>query len=264
MTNPDNDSVLSRRQVIKTYAQFVAYFSLCAPVQRLFVGEVSAQSANLAGSFRLDLSVAPFTALQNLNGSVRIEVPNGNGIAALTALIGNAVPSIILTRVATTGDNQFGALGQRCTHQGFAVNAKGTAPNLVCSSNHGGTYNPATGAVVTAPPPQPLIRYEAAFHPSPAPGHVDVSIPGIGYSIAFSTMNTARGRRLRLTFPTKSGATYQVRFRNALTGTDSTIGFFTTQDGVSTVSSINGTGSNLTVFVAPPPDTGFYQIAALP
>src|SRR5687767_10538027 len=86
----------SRREFVKVFAQIGAYFGLCAPVSRFFVGEVQAQMSGLTGIFNVNLSVAPFTALQNLNGSVRVEVPNGAGISALVAG-NNSVPSIIIT-----------------------------------------------------------------------------------------------------------------------------------------------------------------------
>ncbi len=251
----------SRRDFIKTYAQLGVYFGLCAPLSRYFVGEAQAQTANLSGTFRADLSVAPFTALQNLNGSVRVEVPNGSGITALAG----ATPSIIITRVSLSGSSQFGALGQRCTHEGFAVNAKSAAsPNLICSSGHGGSYNPATGAVVTSPPPAALTSYSHAFNNNVAPGVLDITIPGIGYTFAHAQVSTTQGNRIRLTFPSRSGSNYGLRFRSAVTGSQSNLSFFTVPNGTVATSNIAGTGSNLSIYVNPPQEIGFYQIVALP
>ncbi len=255
----------SRREFIKTYAQFAAYFSLCAPVSRMFVAEVEAQTANLSGLFNADLAVAPFTALQSLNGSVRGAVPNGAGITALTALTGNANPSIIITRVALTGNSQFGNLGQRCTHQGNAVSAKAAGQNTLICPLHGSQYNPATGAVVVGPAALALTSYLAVFNATPAPfGSLQITIPGIGYTFVGATVAALQGQRVRLTFPTRAGSNYQARFRNTATGTESTIAFFTTQNGASSVTSVAGSGANLSVFVTPPAGVGIYRIVANP
>src|SRR5262245_43929944 len=186
----------SRRHFVKTFAQFSAWFGLCAPVSRYFVGEVQAQSGGLAGDFNFSLTDAHFTALQNLNGSVRGEVPNGSGITALTALSGNANPSIIITRVATSGQTQFGCLGQRCGHQGNAVNPKAAGQDFLECPLHGSRYNQTTGAIVRGPTTVPLTSYQSTFTDTPAPGTLRIRIPGIGYTLVTSEVTSTQGLRV--------------------------------------------------------------------
>lgn len=254
----------SRREFVKTYVQFAAYFGLCAPVCRYFIGEVQAQSAGLTGLFNVNLSVSPFTALQNLNGSVRVEVPNGSAITDLVAISGNATPSCIITRVATSGDSQFGTMGQRCTHSFNAVSAMAAGQNYLLCPLHGSRFNPSTGAVVLGPATTPLAAYLTVFTPTPAPGTLQIRIAGIGYSFVGDKVISLQGQRVRLIFPSRSLSNYQVLFRNSATGAESAVPFFTTQNGTTTVTSIAGTGANISVFLTPPAAVGFYRINALP
>lgn len=218
----------------------------------------------MTGDFNASLADGPFTALQNLNGSVRVEVPNGAGISALTALSGNPNPSLIITRVATSGQAQFGTLGQRWTHQGNAVNPKAATQGFLECPLHGARYNPATGAVVLGPAASALTSYQTVFNATPGPGTLQIRIAGIGYSLGLSKVAATSGPRLRLQFPTKSGSNYEVRFRSALTGTQSVLPFFTTQNGTTTVNQIAGNGQVLSAFLSPPAEIGFYVIVAKP
>lgn len=264
MSSTSHQSFVPRREFVKVFAQISAWFGLCVPVSRYFLGEVQAQSAGLAGDFLVSLADAPFTALQNLNGSVRVEVPNGSGITALTALTGNANPSVIITRIAVSGTAQFGTLGQRCTHAGNSVNPKVAGQNFLQCPLHGSRYNPATGALVLGPATNALTPYQSTFNDTPAPGSLQVRIAGIGYTLVASQVTSTQGPRVRLQFPTKSLSTYEVRFRSALTGTQSVLPFSTTQDGTTTVTQIAGNGQVLSAFVTPPEEVGFYMIAAKP
>lgn len=251
----------SRRDFVKVFVQFGAYFGVCAPVGRFFVGEVRAQTAGLTGLFNVSLAVAPFTALQQLNGSVRVEVPNGAAVTELVAVSGNSVPSAIITRLATSGSNQFGTVSQRCTHQGNAVSAMAAGQNYLLCPLHGSRFNPATGAVVLGPAAAPLAAYLTIFTP---PSSLQIRVANIGYSIAGSVVNATQGKRVRLQFPTRSQTTYEVRFRSSVTGIESVLPFFTTQNGTATVTSVAGTGAVLNAYLTPPQQVGFYIIAAKP
>jgi nitrite reductase/ring-hydroxylating ferredoxin subunit len=252
-----------RREFIKVFAQVTAWFGLCAPVARHFIAEAQGQSANLNGIVRASLAVAPFTGLQVLNGSVRVAVPNGSGITALVAG-NNATPSVIITRVATSGNTQFGVVTQRCTHAQQAVSALQSGQSTLVCPTHGSRFNPATGAVTTAVigGQAGLTTYTSTFTAAPSPGILDIAIPSIGYTLAQTLVPVTGGKRIQLRFPTKSGSTYEVRFRSSLTGTETLQTFFTTQTGTSPVTSIAGTGAILSAFLNPPSTTGFYAILA--
>ena len=254
----------SRREFVKIFAQISAWFGVCAPISRYFVGEVQAQSSGLAGDFNVSLADAPFTALQNLQGSVRVEVPNGSGITALTAQSGNANPSVIITRVAISGGTQFATLGQRCTHQGNAVDPKVAGQDYLRCPLHGSRYNPTTGAVVLGPAVNALTPFQTVFNGTPTPGTLQIRIAGIGYTFVGSNVTSTQGPRVRLQFPTRSLSNYEVRFRDSITGTQSVLPFFTTQNGTTTVNQIAGNGQVLSAYVTPPAQVGFYVIAAKP
>lgn len=256
----------SRREFVKTYVQWAAYFGLCAPVCRYFIGEVQAQSSGLTGLFNVNLSEAPFTALQLLNGSVRVEVPNGAASTDLVAISGNANPSCIITRVATSGSSQFGTVGQRCTHSSHAVSAMAVGQNYLLCSLHGSRFNPSTGAVVQGPAGLPLTTYLTVFTDTPAPGTLQIRIASIGYSFVGDAVTALQGKRVRLTFPSRSQSNYEVLFKNSVTGAESLVPFFTTQNGTSSVTTIPGSASNLnlSVFLTPPAQVGFYRIVANP
>lgn len=255
----------SRRQFVKAFAQFGAYFALCAPVCRYFVGEVQAQTANLTGLFNVDLAVAPFTALRNLNGSLRVEVPNGAGITELG--VNSPTPSIIITRVATSGNSQFGSLGQRCTHAGTSVNPMAVGQTFLVCPNHGSRFNPSTGAIVLGPATVPLTPYLTTFTPRagiPGDGTLQIRIAGIGYTMAGNAVGSLAGPRVQLQFPTRAGSNYEVRFRSAVTDTNSLLSFSTTQHGIISSTNIAGSGAVQSVFVPAPQQVGFYIITALP
>ncbi len=235
-----------------------------APVCRYFVGEVQAQSSGLTGLFNVNLSVAPFTLLQQLNGSVRVEVPNGSAVTALVAISGNANPSVIITRVATSGSAQFGTVGQRCTHAGHAVSAMAAGQNFLLCTLHSSVFDPATGAVLQGPAGSALTTFLTVFTNTPAPGTLQIRIAGIGYSLVGNTVVATQGKRVRLIFPSRLLTNYQVLFKNSVTGAESVAAFFATQNGTSTVTTIAGTGSNLSVFLTPPAQVGVYRIVANP
>ena len=242
---------LSRRHFLKTFALATAYAGGCATVGKLFMTEIQAQSSGGVGVLKVDLS--SFTTLQADNGSIFLTVP---GMSTAT------FSDIIITRLA---GNQFFAVTSKCTHQGTKVNTFNGA-NLTCP-RHFSRFT-AAGQVVNGPATLPLTSYPSTFlldTNHPAPGTVDIKIDGLGYTTFGALVPAAAGKRFQLVFPTVNGWKYGLRFRAALgTGSDAGVSFATTLNGTANQSTLNGDGTNKTVFVDPPTDKGFYSVVTTP
>ncbi|HEX5668264.1 MAG TPA: Rieske 2Fe-2S domain-containing protein [Chitinophagaceae bacterium] len=63
--------------------------------------------------------------------------------------------------IARTLADQYIAVSQRCTHEGFTVVFEGTNNRFYCP-NHGSTFT-TTGSVTTGPAGSPLTRYNTAL-----------------------------------------------------------------------------------------------------
>jgi cytochrome b6-f complex iron-sulfur subunit len=63
--------------------------------------------------------------------------------------------------IARTLSDQYIAVSQRCTHEGFTVVFEGTNNRFYCN-NHGSTFS-TTGSVTTGPAGSPLTRYNTAL-----------------------------------------------------------------------------------------------------
>ena len=205
---------------------------------------VAAPSAATAGGTGvLHLSVSDFPALQNANGSVRLSVTSNQGV--LYPLLVNR----------GTG-NQFFTVSTRCTHQGCVVPTFSTAAGAIVCPCHGSRYS-IDGTVIGGPATASLTRYTNTFDGA---NSLRVQLPGLGYSLTTTAVQTTPGPRLQLRFPTLQGASYQVRVRNAI-GSDWTITpFATTANGVATATVFNGTGAMATLFVDRGTPSGFYAI----
>ena len=87
-------------------------------------------------NFTLDITAAGNTALGTVGGYV----------------ISNGV--IVIRCNATT----YEAYSAACTHEGQQLVYQSSSSQIYCS-RHGGTFNPATGAVLGGPPPSALTKY---------------------------------------------------------------------------------------------------------
>jgi len=91
-------------------------------------------------NFSLDLTNSANAALKSVGG----------------ALVANGV---IVIRTSTAN---FDALSATCTHAGCTVGYNASSATIVCPC-HGGTYSPASGAVLGGPPPSALAKYTATL-----------------------------------------------------------------------------------------------------
>lgn len=80
-------------------------------------------------------------------------LPAGSG----TVVSVGSKPAIVINTAA--GVKAYSAI---CTHLGCIVMWDETAGNIVCPC-HDGRFNPATGAVISGPPPAPLAPFTTAI-----------------------------------------------------------------------------------------------------
>ncbi|MGV3755267.1 MAG: ubiquinol-cytochrome c reductase iron-sulfur subunit [Verrucomicrobiota bacterium] len=206
----------------------------------MIIGEIQAAgSAN--GTIILKLST--FTALQSANSSIRIAL-NSFGT---NGPFGAFYP-ILVNR--TTG-NQFYALEARCTHEGCVVPPSGG----FCPC-HSSRFNP-DGTVLQGPAASPLTRYPIAYDGT---NLLTIEIPGLGYSVTGSPVQTTPGPRFQLTFPTQSGLTYEVQFRENIEAAGAAVPLFATANGTGSTMTTSGSGSDKTVYVNRSTAKGFYTV----
>jgi Rieske Fe-S protein len=239
------NSVLRRRNFVKTFALFTAYSCLGGKrLASLFITEVAAQSSSQIGLFRMNFD--NFPELQSDFGSVRL---------AVTGMV-STFPEIVVTRLP---NNVFYAVTSRCTHQGCTVEPYDSFNNAINCPCHGSQYA-ASGTVIRGPAPAPLTPYKTTFDGDKT---LAIAIPGLGYSATIAAVaNPATGgARLRLEFPTIRNLQYEVRFRASLSEGDWTqVPFSTTADGDATETVFSGTNTKATVYVDRNGEGGFYAV----
>lgn len=235
-----SDSRVTRRDFVKVLWFGAASSSLFG--KPWLATAVAAPSAALSGIGMLHLNVSDYPALQNVNGSVR-----------LSFSLSDAFYPVLVNR--GTG-NQFFTLSTRCTHEGCIVPPYSTASGASVCPCHGSRYA-IDGTVTGGPAPLSLTRYTNTFD---GVNGLQVQIPGLGYSIISSTVQTGAGPRLQMRFPTLRNGIYEVRFRESVGSPWTVIRFATTADGGNVNDIFIGNGSVGTVWVDRATPTGFYAV----
>jgi nitrite reductase/ring-hydroxylating ferredoxin subunit len=215
--------------------------------ESLFLAEVHAQPASNIGIFKMDLN--SFPVLRNTFGSVRLRV---TGMPA-------TFPQIVVTRVE---DNQFFAVTSRCTHQGCTIGTYSAAISAIECPCHGSRFD-ADGSVVNGPALTPLTQYPNQYDGADL---LRIEIPNLGFCITGAPVLVGANNtpRYRLSFPTVSGVTYEVRFRQELNaGAWVRLPFSTTPTGAATATALSGNGATATLYVDRSTPSGFYAVARL-
>lgn len=229
-----------RRNFLKAAARAVLLVEASGlPWRELFTPV--ALAADPVGVVRVAL--ADFPALASVSGSVHLVV------AAPTPLF-----PVILTR---TDANTFAAVSSQCTHSGCVVNTYSEAEGVLLCTCHGSRFTPQ-GGVVSGLAGFDLTAYPTRFVSA---GVVEVEIPGIGYALAGALVNTAAGRRMRLSFPTTSGLRYEIKRRTAMTTPAATVPFSLTEAGAASQTVLNGNGATATLYVEADAATGFLSVS---
>lgn len=233
--------ISSRRQFVKLFTFGVVTSVLSGrSLHQMIIGEAQAAGSNQS---LLTLKLSSFPALQSQNSSIRIAL---NSFISTTPL-GPYYP-ILVNR--TTG-NQFYALEARCTHQGCVVPpAGGQCP---C---HFSRFN-LDGTVLQGPAASPLTSYPITYDSS---NLLTIEVPGLGYSVTGAPVQTTPGPRFQLTFPTQSGLTYEVQFRENIEVAGAAIPLFTDANGTTSAMTTSGSGADKTVFVDRTTAKGFYTV----
>lgn len=208
------------------------------------VGEAQAAENGL-----LTLKVSEFSALLSDYGSVRLALNS----FSLSGPSGPFYP-ILVNRAP---GNVFHALSTQCTHAGCVVPVYtgGASGSSQCPC-HFSRYA-INGDVIQGPAPLALTKYTLTFDGN---DKLTIRVPNLGYTVAGSTLQATPGPRFRLDFPTQSGLTYEVRFRQNVTDPGSLASFATTPDGTANQTSLSGNGGTRSIYVDRGTATGFYVV----
>lgn len=98
------------------------------------------------------------------------DTPQGPSVNFKLDLSSSAYSSLLLTGhyaykngviIANTGNENFVAVSQTCTHMGCTVQYDNSSQHFICPC-HGGTYD-TNGQVLYGPPPYPLKNYKTSL-----------------------------------------------------------------------------------------------------
>lgn len=234
-------SISGRRSFLKATARAVLLVEASGlPWGELFAP--SARATNPVGIVRVVLS--DFPALSTVDGSIHLQVADPQF---------QSFP-VILTR---TGTQTFGAVNSVCSHSGFLVQPYSSAAGGLLCPLHGSLYTPQ-GAVLRGPAGFDLTGYTTRLVSADV---LEVEIPGIGFALAGALVNTAVGRRMRLSFPTTNALRYEVKRRTSMTTPAATLSFSLTETGAATQTQLTGNGATATLYVEADAATGYLSVA---
>jgi Rieske Fe-S protein len=165
-TNAETNAQTNTRREFVRGAAILAAAAQLAPSELLSaalqapLGGGDKKTGELADFFTVNFSAFP--ALQNVNGSIRLNTANIPGASGLR--------NIIITRISAT---EFAAVSEECTHESCSVGTfNGSALSCPC---HGSRFD-ARGNVLTGPAGSPLTRYDTSF--TAGESFMRVNIPG--------------------------------------------------------------------------------------
>lgn len=232
----------TRRQFVKLFAFGIVSSVLSGRgLHEMIIGE--AQAADSANGL-LTLKLSTFTALQSANSSIRL------ALNSFSPTAGSASPYYPILVNRTTG-SQFYALEARCTHAGCVVPpAGGQCP---C---HFSRYN-LEGSVLVGPAAAPLTSYPITFDGNDL---LTIEVPGLGYSVSGSPLETTQGSRFQLTFPAQSGLTYEVQFRENIEAAGSVVAFAAQPNEAASLTSLAPSSGNVSLYVPRSTAKGFYTV----
>jgi Rieske Fe-S protein len=242
------DDFLTRREWIKRFVVGSAVSVASGSFNSVLLAEIS-PGANPANIIKFDIFNYP--VLYNAYGSMRFN------------LFGSTIANGIITVTRAPGD-VFHVVSAYCTHNGCIVNAYDNSPgkqSMICQC-HGSVFD-ISGRIIDAVTNNQanLPQYNSSLNGT----ILSVEIPNLNFkvnSIAQQSVNGAT-RRFRLTFPTKQGARYRVKFTEDLAKPPVTIPFFTTATGASSVTIVTQTAPTpnpRTVYVDSTSAKGFYVV----
>ena len=236
----------SRRQFVKTLMfGTAASLFLGRPWRATVLAEP--QPAEGVGLFRVKVSDYP--PLQQDFGSVRL----GFNPMDFALPLGAFYPVIINHE---TGPIYY-ALDSFCSHAGCIVLPYDEAEGAIRCPCHGSAYA-LDGGLINGPASNALRRFQHTFD---GVDTLTIEIPGLGYSVTGSVVQSGSVSRFKLDFPTFDGVEYEVQFRQRARDPWSLVPFALTAGGAADQNSLAGNGSPASVFVNRTTPTGFYSVS---
>ena len=205
-----------------------------------------------AGQGVLRLNLSDFPVLNQAYGSVRIGT---SGVGPDHISTGLFAP-IIITRGTNT---ELYVISSSCTHEGCIVpkfNSEDGATGFMECPCHGSRYL-IDGTVVRGPANFPLDKFDFQVQG----GVLVITMPGDSFSQISLKLPPATGNRVEFKFLAFSNIEYEVYFWESLGGSGSVDPFSLTPDGALTQNSVMGIDDYMTVYLARPPQSGFYDLA---
>ncbi|HXG46187.1 MAG TPA: Rieske 2Fe-2S domain-containing protein [Methylomirabilota bacterium] len=218
------------------------------------VGEVQPAAAGHPGM--LTLRVSDYPALAEEGGSVRLSV---NPININDNMPAGFFYPILINR----GEGgEFFVLDAECTHARCVVEAYDRDFGVMACPCHQSLYyidgTLAAPAENGSPDQPPLRRLDFTYDGA---DRLVIRVPGLGYTVQGSALETAAGPRLRLRFDTFPNARYQVHFRPTAAVPWQQVPFALTETGPVDQLELVGNGRPRSVQVPRTLTKGFYAVA---
>jgi len=230
------DSKIGRRHCLKNF--LLATGTLIA--ETMLTNSAIAAGSN---SGVLRLQVSSLTKLLAVGGSALVTYDAGS-----TLLLINRASAV-----------NFHVLNPTCTHAGCRVGLYEAANRGISCPCHGSFFD-ISGQVLNGPAQRPLASYVSTFDGNDT---LSVTVPGLKFSIDRVELAspTAAGRRLKISFPTHSFASYSLQRTHQLTDAPQAATFATTATGAANQTSLLGNGATMSVWVDVTGSTGFFTLS---
>lgn len=225
-----------RRQCLKSFLSATGAFLAAGLMAN------RAPAAN-SGPGVLRIKVSSLKTLIPVGGSVMITYDAG-------------ATRLLINRASAGG---FHVLDPTCTHAGCTVGLYEPANQGISCPCHGSFFD-ISGQVLNGPASLPLATYQSSFDGDDT---LSVMVPGLQFYIdrIQEEATTPEGLRLKLSFPTRSFATYSIQRTNSLTETPQTIKFAATPAGPANQTTLLGSGGPMSVWVDAAGSRGFFALS---
>ena len=237
-----------RRDFVKTFAFGLASSILLGqPWRRTLFAEATAASPD--GSGLLEIRLSEYPALLEDFGSVRIGL---NPISDdSTTPLGFFYP-VLINRAPGA---HFYALNTGCSHAGCIVPPYNPDDFILCPC-HGSVYD-INGSVLNGPASRALSQMPVTYDGADT---LQIRVPFLGYSVQGGLVGDPDMPRFELTFQTRFGVSYEVRFKSRMQDPWTAVPFATapTDPLVNTV--LVGDDQVDTVYVARATAAGFFSV----
>ena len=247
-----NLSSHSRRRFIKTFALGTAASSfLGKPWRAVLLAEGLPLVSPFTATFKVRLSDYP--ALSQPFGSVRL------GVNAVRPEIEPFPDGDYWPLLINRGENdQLYVLDSECRHASCVVPPYDDFFFGMRCPCHGSTYD-IDGSVLTGPTEAPLRQYDFVYDGDDT---LTIQVPGLGFRVNTSVVGGAT-QRLKLSFDTHYGITYQAHFRARAEDPWTVAPFALTPQGPTDTESLFANGAPESIYVNRSGASGFYAVSML-